>query len=413
MSAPGAAMSAVIDPTVRQRLRRNRAVLLVLGLLVATAVLLAWAGSGTRVGYLDPEAADPAGARAVVEVLREQGVEVTVVRRAQDVGPALTPVTAGDTTSGTTLVVAGPAPVSEPVAVALAAGGAGAAEVVLVDPTLAAATTLAPQARGGQTLTTPGPVAPGCQDPVASRAGPLELSGTTFATGEDAVDEAACYRPTGIAEDPGATAAGYLLRLPAGDGRPATSLWGDGTVLTNARLADGGNAALGLGLLGGRRSLVWYVPTLADPLVSAGPVASPTDLLPGWVPFVVLQLLVAGLLLAFARGRRLGAVVTEPLPVVVRAAESVQGRARLYRRGRARGHAAGVLRARSTRSLAGALGLPRAAEPGAVVVAVSARTRRPASQVADLLTGPDPADDAALVRLADDLDALNREVRRP
>jgi hypothetical protein len=33
--------------------------------------------------------------------------------------------------------------------------------------------------------------------------------------------------------------------------------------------------------------------------------------------------------------------------------------------------------------------------------------------VGSLLYGAAPADDAALVRLADDLDALEREVRRP
>jgi hypothetical protein len=41
---------------------------------------------------------------------------------------------------------------------------------------------------------------------------------------------------------------------------------------------------------------------------------------------------------------------------------------------------------------------------------VAARTGRPATEVEALLYGPSPADDAALVRLADDLDALIREV---
>ena len=59
------------------------------------------------------------------------------------------------------------------------------------------------------------------------------------------------------------------------------------------------------------------------------------------------------------------------------------------------------------------LGLPRRAEPPAVVAAVAARSGRPGPDVAALLYGAAPADDAALVRLADDLDALEREVRRP
>ena len=44
---------------------------------------------------------------------------------------------------------------------------------------------------------------------------------------------------------------------------------------------------------------------------------------------------------------------------------------------------------------------------------VADRTGRPAPEVLALLDHPAPADDAALVRLADDLDALERQVRHP
>ena len=74
------------------------------------------------------------------------------------------------------------------------------------------------------------------------------------------------------------------------------------------------------------------------------------------------------LLLALWRARRLGPVVAEPLPVVVRAAETVEGRARLYRRGGARGQAArGAARRRPVAGSGRALGLPRRADPPAVV----------------------------------------------
>ena len=58
------------------------------------------------------------------------------------------------------------------------------------------------------------------------------------------------------------------------------------------------------------------------------------------------------------------------------------------------------------------LGVARA-EPTAVVAAVAARSSRPAAEVGALLYGAAPADDASLVRLADALDDLEREVRRP
>jgi hypothetical protein len=60
--------------------------------------------------------------------------------------------------------------------------------------------------------------------------------------------------------------------------------------------------------------------------------------------------------------------------------------------------------------LAPLLGLPLPAERAALVAATGDRTGRP-SQVDDLLFGPAPVDDAALVALADRLDELEREVR--
>ena len=105
--------------------------------------------------------------------------------------------------------------------------------------------------------------------------------------------------------------------------------------------------------------------------------------------------------------------MVEPLPVVVRAAETVEGRSRLYRRSGARGQAAEALRAGVRDRLGTALGLPRRVAPPAVVTAVAARAGRSGPDVAALLYGAAPADDGALVRLADDLDALEREVRRP
>ncbi len=59
---------------------------------------------------------------------------------------------------------------------------------------------------------------------------------------------------------------------------------------------------------------------------------------------VAIQLGVALLLAALWRARRLGPLVTERLPVVVRASETVEGHARLYRSRRARDRVAATLR---------------------------------------------------------------------
>jgi hypothetical protein len=47
------------------------------------------------------------------------------------------------------------------------------------------------------------------------------------------------------------------------------------------------------------------------------------------------------------------------------------------------------------------------------VQALSARSGGAATRTEAMLFGPAPGDDAALVALADDLDALEREVRTP
>jgi len=86
--------------------------------------------------------------------------------------------------------------------------------------------------------------------------------------------------------------------------------------------------------------------------------------------------------------------------------------ARSARRG-ARDRAAEALRSAVRVRLATALGLPGRHEPAALVDAVAGRSARPAGEVAALLYGAEPVDDPSLVRLADELDALDREVRRP
>ncbi len=188
---------------------------------------------------------------------------------------------------------------------------------------------------------------------------------------------------------------------------------GSGVLLTNDRLAQEGDAALALGLLSDRRPVVWALPGGSDLARAQG--ASLRDVLPGWVLPVVAELLVAGVLLGLWRGRRFGPLVAEPLPVVVRAVEVVEGRGRLYRQGSARASAAAALRTGALQRLLPALGLGRATntddtERGAAVLAqtVSVRSGWPVEAVRRLLYGPAPADEVALVNLAGELDRLVR-----
>jgi hypothetical protein len=128
------------------------------------------------------------------------------------------------------------------------------------------------------------------------------------------------------------------------------------------------------------------------------------------VYLVAAQLGFALLLAVGWRARRLGPLVTEPLPVVVVAAETVIGHGRLYQTRRARGKAAAALRGALLARLGPPLGLEASPGSEAVTAAVAQRSAAAPDRIRNLLYGPAPRTDAALVTLASDLDDLAREI---
>jgi hypothetical protein len=359
--------------------RRWRWPVWVIVALLATALVLGIISSQDRRGYLDPQGVDHTGAGAVVALLGDSGVEVTEARRTGEVVRAAGP-------EFTVLITVPDLLQADQVDELLGTR----ADLVLVAPTVAL-TEFGPDLTiaGGDP---PGSREPDCELPEAVRAGSARLGGE-YAGGTAATT---CYD-------------GALVVTTLDDGQRLVVL-GTSDPLTNRYLDDDGNAALVLGLLGNHADLIWYRPVPETEAAEATPLS---ELLPDWVQPVAWQLFIAALLAAWWRSRRLGRVVTEPLPVIVRAAETTEGRARLYRRGRARGHAAATLREAAGVRLRQRLGLPVDAGVTALSEAVATRTGRRTEQVATLLGGPEPPDDAALVRLADELDALEMEVRNP
>jgi hypothetical protein len=353
------------------------------------ALVLAVVAGGGRSGRLDPRAAEPSGGRAVAEVLEDQGVRVDLVTTT-----AAARATAGP---GDTLLVVDPGLLVEEQARAVRATGADLVVVSPPAPELFAPSVTAGPGSGPEVRE------PGCDLAAARRAGSADAGGAGWVVDPEApaAGSSLCYARDGHPS---------LVRVR--DGRRSVTFLGTPAPLTNRRFDDEGNAALSLGLLGENPRLVWYLPSLSDVPPSAQQ-RSFYDMVPAGVWWGLVQLCVAVLLVALWRARRLGPVVAEPLPVVVQAAETVEGRARLYRRGGARDTAAEALRAGLRSRLVPLLGLPARSAPPAVVDAVAARSRRTAPEVAALLYGSAPADDAALVRLADELDVLEREVRRP
>lgn len=334
---------------------------------------------------LDPDSHGPTGARALVEVLRDQGIEVVVARDRETALDALAREDA-------TLALPDAPALSDD---ALRALVAPAADVVLLEPRTRTLRLLFP----GSALTGAGsdaPVAPGCDLPDAQRAGPVAPA-AAFAPGSDA-RVTTCYE----------TPDGWGLLVRSDDGRRTAALDARG-LFPNERLADDGNAALALHLLGRHATLVWYVPSIDDSDLADGG-ADLGALTPSWVAPAIALLLAAGVAAGVWRGRRFGPLVAERLPVTVRASETTEGRARLYARSRDAVHAADALRVGALARIARMLGLGPSASAAEIADAAAGRTGWDRTAVRGILFDDLPAADAELVALHDRLRALEDAV---
>ncbi|NEA03863.1 DUF4350 domain-containing protein [Streptomyces sp. SID10116] len=370
--------------------------LLALVILLATAVVIAAVRSGTEHGRLDPRSADPHGSRAVAELLADRGVSTRVVTSTEEARSAAGP--------DTTLLVAHPDMLTARQRSRLhAATEDSDGRTVLVTPSARSVGALAPGVTANAAPSTDSTLSPGCSLPAARRAGPADMGGIRYDT--LAPDAEACYLSDGLPS---------LLHLPAPHGKGGTVVLGAPDILYNDRLDQQGNASLALQLLGSRPHLVWYLPSLSDDQATSGSERRGFfDLIPSGWRWGALQLAIAAALAALWRARRFGPLVAERLPVVIRASEAVEGRARLYRKVNARDRAAAALRTAARTRLASLVGLlpAQAHAPETLIPALSSRLHTPGQDLHPLLFGPPPGNDAALIALADQLDALEREVR--
>ena len=125
-----------------------------------------------------------------------------------------------------------------------------------------------------------------------------------------------------------------------------------------------------------------------------------------WATLALLVL--AAIALAAASARRLGAPVVEPLPVRVRAAETVRGLGGLYRRAKARGSSLATLQAAARARLAEHYGLPPDSPVDEVAEHVAAQTGQPVTEVRHVLGGGVEDSDEELARAATTVQNLVR-----
>jgi hypothetical protein len=363
---------------------RHRSTLLIGAVALVAVVLTAWFARGRQTYTADLDPANPggSGAQALARVLGQQGVDVSVVRSAD----ALDRSTSDGTT---TIVVTSTGNLGRSTTDRLLAHQGGA-DLVVLSPGPALVRQLG-LASYPVTERLPGPVPAGCPayDGLSLRA----PSGAEYTSSEG------CFQGRH----------GVLLAEP----RAGLTLVGAPAALTNDQVLDGDNAAVALRLLGQRQRLVWYVPSLAD-LAGADSVSA-SSLLPGWLRPAIWLLALTTVAVMVWRGRRLGPLAREPLPVEVKAIETTRSLGRLYRRAGDRAHAAEALRVAARSRLAERLRLPRRPDPAGLVVTVATHTGRPEAEV-DALLGPHaaaPASDRDLTVLAHRLIELDREVSHP
>ena len=375
---------------IRSRWLRARWPVVVVLLVVGTALLASVIRPPVSDAPMGVDNPASQGGRALAQILGAQGVRVEQVRTSDE---AL--ARAG---AGTTLLVIGTYLLTDEQVDQLAETEA---DLVLAEPESWHVTRLTDGAVSTGNLYGSRPTAQArCTDPDATAAGAVRSDGLGLRA---AVPTAVVCFPS---EDDPATGA-YVV-VEQGSRRIVT--FDDAGLMTNDRLDEDGNAALMLRTLGHHETLTWYIPSYGDTGAPVAPGAA--ELLPPWTRPLTAQLLLVLVALALWRGRSLGRIVTEPLPVTVRAAETTLGRGRLYRRWRSRGHAAAALRAGVARRAGARLGLPRTAGATDVIDALAGATGRSTEQVAGLLYGPPPTDDAALLQLARQLDDLESEVHR-
>jgi hypothetical protein len=372
-------------PTVQPGLvRRHRASLLIAAALVAAVVVAVLLGTDAQTSTpMDPDNPGSDGTQALARVLDDEGVDVQAVRGA-DAFEAT--VVDGDTT----VVVVLPEFLGTSTIDRLLDHASQAHTVVVVGAGPGIADALGSPGGGSSIALGDGRRA-GCDD-ARFEGLTLEVDFTTL------YPEGACYDGK----------AGSIVSEPS-DG---LLLFGADQALTNDQILRADNAAVALRMLGQDERLVWYVPSLDDLVADDG--VSLQSLMPRWVQPGLALLAVAMVTVILWRGRRLGALATEPLPVVVRAVETTRSLGRLYRRSGDRGHAAESLRRAARSRLAERLRLGSTTPPDVLAREVARRTGRTEDDVVALL-GPAavvPSSDRDLITLASRLDELDREVRR-
>lgn len=413
-------MSAGLDVAVRgtarasgpsgwQRARRGARsatvwIVAALVLLLAAIIGFLFSAADEETRPLHWDSAAPEGGRALVEVLRSRGIEV---RTTETLAEARTLAAQPDTAL---LVFDSDTLLDNDDAAELRRTTIGAGNpLVVVEPGALAPAWSPGVQEAFQTLevpATPDPMAPDCDWATAQRAGTVTGTLERYAATGASPTVTACYHHPW-------DQAGYGAVTREDLGPATATVLGSRAWLANDGLDLGGNAALALGALGERDTLVYYYPDMSDPAFDTGdePVLGPLfgTVPPAfWAAFLWLIPLVLAAMLW--RGRRLGPLAVERLPVVVPPVETVIGRAGILQRSGARDSALAGLRTAALLRMAARLSLPRHARTADICDAIAEHTGRDPVEVHRILAADVARTDSELTSIATAIATLESEV---
>lgn len=382
----------VLTPTIRRFSRKSLYwVLIGVALVVITLFIALSAGAGQFSGPpLSPKDSRPGGAKALAEVLRHQGVNVTATDGMAQTRKAIT-----DPENTTIFVVDSMGYLTSK---ALRELSTLSSHVIIMAPDFDQVDAVAPEL--GLAGKVSGTVEADCSLAPVQRAESMDGTGVGYRVKDSSANTTPCF---GSGDDI------YSIIEVRSDGNRVTVV-GTSKAFSNESVLDGGNAAVALGLLGETDNLVWLIPTISEAPAQGGPNgdgygqgATIADLTPLWVSYVVTLLIFTAIAAGFWRGRRFGPLVVEALPVTVRASETMRGRARLYQKSSDYLHTLDALRMGTIERLSVVCGLPSVASVDDVIRAVAHATQRNSAEIANLLRDVQPSNDAQLIALSDEL----------
>jgi hypothetical protein len=213
---------------------------------------------------------------------------------------------------------------------------------------------------------------------------------------EAGLDETGCF---------GLGAGDFLVARPLGSG--VVIVLGGPQLWTNANLNKADNSVLAAVLLAPQPGA--QVTVVGTSRVGGGH-SGLLSLISPELKELFWQLVIAFVLLALWRARRLGRPVPETLPVDLPGSEIVVATGHLYQEAGHRDRAAGLLREDLQRDLTRRLGIPGHAGPELVAGVTASRTGVTKEEVYGVLTAPPPLSDAQLIDLAHTIDKIRQEV---